>query len=98
MIGKDVKWAEMAATELQCKLLELPTTYLGVPLGANMRRLSAWQPIIDRIKSRLSTWKANCISRAGRLVLIKAVLNSLPIYYLSIFKMPKKVIAEIIRL
>ena len=31
MIGKDAEWAEMAATELQCKLLELPITYLGVP-------------------------------------------------------------------
>jgi len=98
VIGKDAKWAEMAAAELQCKLIELPITYLGVPLGANMRKFSSWQPVIDRIKIRLSTWKANCISRAGRLVLIKVVLSSLSVYYLSIFKMPKKVIAEIIRL
>ena len=32
------------------------------------------------------------------LVLIKAVLNSLPMYYLSIFKIPKTVALKLIRL
>jgi len=98
VIGKDVNWAEMAAAELQCNLVELPITYLGVPLGASMSRFSSWQPIIERIQNRLSSWKASCISRAGKLILIKAVLSSLPVYYLSIFKMSKKVAAEINRI
>ena len=84
-----------AADELQCNLVELPITYLGVPLEANMNRFSSWEPIIERIQYRLSAWKASCISRAEKLVLIKAVLSSLPVYYLSIFKMPKRVAAEI---
>ena len=98
VIGKDVNWAEMAAAELQCNLVELPITYLGVPLGASMSRFSSWQPIIERIQNRLSSWKASCISRAGKLILIKAVLSSFPVYYLSIFKMSKKVAAEINRI
>jgi len=54
--------------------------------------------VIDKIQHRLNVWKGTCLSRAGRLVSIKAVLNSLPIYYLSIFKLPKKVAQEIIKI
>lgn len=38
------------------------------------------------------------LSFAGRLTLIKSVLASLPIYYMSIFKMPKGVANKINRL
>ena len=98
VLGKNDQWAEEAAAALQCSLVELPITYLGVPLGANMSRASSWQPIIERIQQRLSSWKASCLSRAGKLILIRAVLSSLPVYYLSIFRMPKKVAAEINRI
>jgi len=98
VIGKDERWAAEAADILECKLVQLPITYLGVPLGANMRKAASWQPVITKIKQRLATWRANCLSRAGKLVLIKAVLNSLPIYFLSLFKMPRKVANEIIRI
>ena len=73
-------------------------TYLGIPLGANMRKIASWQCIIDKIQKRLSSWKSSCLSMADRLVLIKSVLNYLPIYYLSLFSLPKKVANEIIRL
>jgi len=54
--------------------------------------------VIDKIQNRLNTWKGTCISRAGRVVLIKVVLNSLPIYYLSLFKLRTKVAQEINKL
>jgi len=38
VLGKEEGWAAMAADELKCKLVQLPITYLGVPLGANMRK------------------------------------------------------------
>ena len=95
VLGKEESWAVMAADVLKCKLVQLPITYLGVPLGANMRKFSSWQPVIAKIQQRLASWKASCLSRAGKLALIKAVLSSLPVYYLSLFKMPKRVANEI---
>jgi len=41
VIGKDESWAMEAAKELQYNLVQLPITYLGVPLGANMRKFSS---------------------------------------------------------
>jgi hypothetical protein len=48
--------------------------YLRLPIGGNARRLSFWEPMIERIKARLSGWKSNHLSLGGRLVLLKYVL------------------------
>nr|GEX83317.1 putative RNA-directed DNA polymerase, eukaryota, reverse transcriptase zinc-binding domain protein [Tanacetum cinerariifolium] len=66
-----------------------PFTYLGLLIGANMNLTSNWQILIDRFQKRLSSWKANLLSIGGRLTLIKEVLGSLGIFYLSIFKAPE---------
>lgn len=75
-----------------CQSQKLPIKYLGMPLGASLMLKSTWKPVIDKIKSRLATWKRRYLSFGGRIVLIKSVLCSLPIFYMSIFKMPEGVI------
>lgn len=83
------------ANRLNCKCQKLPFKYLGLPLGANPGRLKTWKPIVDRVKVKLASWKRRFLSIAGRLTLIKAVLSSLPVYYLSLFKMPEGVAKEL---
>jgi len=79
-MGKDDTWAQNAANQLGCTLVQMPVVYLGVPLGANMQKAFSWQRIIKKIRKRLSSWKSSRLPRAGRVALIKIVLNSLPIY------------------
>lgn len=98
VLGKREEWRILMADTLGCQLVELPINYLGIPLGANPRKPATWRPVINRIQKRISMWKAKVLYRAGRLVLIQSVLNSIPPYYLSLFKMPKKVAKQIIRL
>ncbi|XP_016206964.1 uncharacterized protein LOC107647403 [Arachis ipaensis] len=81
-----------------CKEANLLVRYLGIPLGANPRRVKTWKPIIDKVEEKLSLWKAKVLNKAGKLVLIKSVLNSLPVYYLSLYKMPKAVAEKLISL
>ncbi|GJZ58680.1 RNA-directed DNA polymerase, eukaryota, reverse transcriptase zinc-binding domain protein [Tanacetum coccineum] len=69
--------------------------YLGLPIGSNMGLTSNWKILIDRFHARLSTWKANLLSIGGRLTLIKFVLGSLGIYYLSIFKVPESTLKSL---
>jgi len=71
VIGKEEGWTDRAAEVLECQLVQLPITYLGVPLGANMRKSSSWQLVIDKVQQRLASWKASCLSRPGKLILIK---------------------------
>ncbi|KAM0043572.1 putative Endonuclease/exonuclease/phosphatase superfamily [Helianthus debilis subsp. tardiflorus] len=62
------------------------------------KKFCHWQSVIDTIQSRLSSWKAHTLSMGGRLTLIKSVLASLPIYYLSLYKAPSKVVELIEKL
>ena len=38
-----------------CQAGSFPFTYLGLPIGKNMRRKSSWNTIIDKFKAKLST-------------------------------------------
>jgi len=73
---------------LKIKQEQLPITYLGLPIGANMNRISIWKPIIRNISYRLAAWKGRLLSIGGRLCLLKSFLSNMPIYYLSLFPMP----------
>ncbi|KAK3224602.1 hypothetical protein Dsin_004464 [Dipteronia sinensis] len=80
----DSVWAKV----IGCKQASLPISYLGLPLGANPSSIACWNPIIQKIEKRLAPWKMRFLSKGGQLVLIKAVLSSIPTYYLSMFKFP----------
>ena len=54
--------------------------------------------MVERLKSRLSRWKGRFLSMAGRICLIKLVLSSIPLFYLSLLKMSSTVVNEIVRI
>lgn len=73
---------------LNCGRMEFPFKYLGLRIGGNPRKVEFWKPIIYKIKSRVSTWKGRLLSMARRFFLIKLVINALPLFYMSFFKVP----------
>lgn len=81
---------------LNCKGRRVPFKYLGLPIGADPRKLETWTLVLDSLKNWLSSWKRKHLSIGGRVALINSVLNSLPTYFLSFFKDPKKVINSIV--
>ncbi|XP_015945213.1 uncharacterized protein LOC107470339 [Arachis duranensis] len=79
-INCEEQWVQRMCRLWGCKEDTLPMKYLGVPLGANPRLVKTWKPIIDKVEEKLSLWKAKVLNKAGKLVLIKSVLNSLPVF------------------
>ncbi|XP_057733852.1 uncharacterized protein LOC130949032 [Arachis stenosperma] len=92
------EWVSHMCQILGCQETALPVRYLGISLGANPRLVKTWKPVIEKVEEKLNLWKAKVLSKAGKLVLIKSVINSLPIYYLSLYKMPNAVARRIISL
>ncbi|GKB78177.1 RNA-directed DNA polymerase, eukaryota, reverse transcriptase zinc-binding domain protein, partial [Tanacetum coccineum] len=88
-LGVSTNDIENLARDTGCGSGNIPFSYPGLPLGVNMNLISNWQPLIDRFRAKLSSWKACTLSIGGRLTLIKSVLGSLGIYYMSIFKCPE---------
>ncbi|GAU12294.1 hypothetical protein TSUD_142030 [Trifolium subterraneum] len=81
-------WLNDVAPVLRCRVGKVPFLYLGLPIGGNPLRLIFLAPVVTRIKKRLSRWKSRFLSFGGRLILLKSVLTSLPVYALSFFKAP----------
>jgi hypothetical protein len=83
---------------LGARIASLPCKFLGLPLSLRKLRKVDFQPLLDRIASRLACWKAKLLSAAGRLVLLNAVLSALSTYWISIHSLPAWVRKEIDRL
>ena len=89
---EEVQQIQSLAGILRCRIEELPTIYLGMPLGANNKALNIWDGIIEKTEKRLALWKSQYLSLVDRVVLINAVLNSLPTYVMSLFPIPGEVL------
>ncbi|XP_071719242.1 uncharacterized protein [Rutidosis leptorrhynchoides] len=87
-VGVNPNETEGLASRMGCKAGKFPFIYLGLPIGAKMKKISDWDPVIDKFKKRLSDWKMRTLSYGGRLVLLNSVLNSLPLYYFALFRAP----------
>ena len=71
--------------ESLCDILGFVSTlYLGKYLGFPLKHLGSsshdYDFILDRVKQKLSGWKANLLSLAGRRVLIQSSLAAIPSY------------------
>ncbi|GJR47194.1 RNA-directed DNA polymerase, eukaryota [Tanacetum coccineum] len=85
---------KQAANKIGCLILSCPFSYLGSKVGVSMSRIQDWREVIDKMKHRLSKWKMKSLSIGGRLTLLKSVLGSIPIFNMSIFKVPLMVLKE----
>ena len=97
-INVDEAWLLNTADILLCRTGVLPFTYLGLPIGGNSSRINTWEPIITRMNNKLATWKGHMLSIGGRLTLLKASLSSLPLYYMSLFPVPKGIIDIMVKI
>ena len=88
-------WLADTALVMNCKRGSILFVYLGLPIGGDSRKLGVWKPFIDRIVARLSSWNNKFLSFGGRLILLKSVLSSLLVYFLSFFKAPVGIISLI---
>ena len=82
---------EGLALELGCKVGGIPSSYLGMPLGAAFNSLAVWDGVEERFRRRLAMWRRQYISKGGRLTLIRSTMSSMPIYLMSLFHLPRKV-------
>eukprot|EP00253_Pinus_taeda_P023835 PITA_23835 len=86
----------------------LASKYLGAPLFDSAIKHASWRSLLDNLESRLSSWTYRSLiiaSRlsswtyrsliiASRLILIKSVLQAMPLYLFSILAAPKWVLKK----
>jgi ribonuclease HI len=80
---------------LNFKIGFLPFNYLGVPIFKGKPKACYLQPISDKIKINLSAWKASLLSIAGRVQLVRSVIQSMLIYSISLYFWPVSLLKDI---
>ena len=97
-VGLETRLLKQFFNILNCKYMKISFMYLEMPIGGNSRRSQFWQPVINKVRNRLSSWKGKLIFVVGRVCLIKSVISALLLYYMSFFKMLKSVKKELIKI
>ncbi|KAH0633496.1 hypothetical protein KY284_036282 [Solanum tuberosum] len=71
---------------------ELPFKYLEIPLSTKKLKLIQWQPLIEKIVSRITSWTTKKLSYAGRVQLVQTVLFGIQSYWSQMLPLPSKVV------
>lgn len=91
----DADASRSLASEFGISQGSLPVKYLGLPLLPYKARRTDYQPLLDKIRSRVTSWQAMQLSFAGRLQLIQSVLYSIISFWASVFPLSKGCVEDL---
>lgn len=72
--------------------------YLGLPTFSILSKRIQFGYIRDRVAKRLDCWKNKFFSEAGREILIKAIIQAIPTFAMSYFRIPTSILKDIEKL
>jgi len=70
----------------------LPFQYLGCPIFQGKPKCIHFQPIVDRIKVKLATWKGVLLSIISRVQLVKSIVHGMLVYFFHIYRWPVRLL------
>ncbi|KAH9327618.1 hypothetical protein KI387_007796 [Taxus chinensis] len=76
---------------LECRIKHFPDSYLGMPLIHKNPNLTVWNALLERVNSKLSSWKGLFLSQVVKIQLLQISLQGIPIYVMSLFILPAKI-------
>lgn len=80
------------------QVVGFPIQYLGMPLSVRSLRKNQFQPLIDKVASKIPNWKAQLMNKAGRMTVVQSVLTATCTYNLISLDIPAWVFQEIDKL
>jgi hypothetical protein len=80
------------------RISTFPCKYVGIPLHTKRLRKVDLQPLVDKVGSRIPGWKGRFFTSAGREILVKTTLSSIPIHHLTVLHQNKWLYKRIDRL
>jgi len=63
-------------------------SYLGLPALVGRSKMQAFNSIKEKVGKKLANWKFKFLTQAGKEILLKAVVQAIPTYCMSIFLLP----------
>lgn len=87
---------EIFTNTINCARGHFPFTYLGLPLGLYKPTIEQCLPMVTKVAKRLAGL-ATFMTQAGKLLLVKSVLASLPIFFMCYLDIPITIKKQIIK-
>lgn len=73
----------------------LPSRYLGIPLFQGRNTSEVWKGLAEKCLRKMEGWKGKWLSSARRILMLKSVVSTVPIFSMMCLKIPKKVINSV---
>ncbi|VFQ77258.1 unnamed protein product [Cuscuta campestris] len=93
--GRDRDRSEDILSLVHFPVGQLPMSYLGLPLPSQRLKESDFAPLINKIDNFLRGWSTNKLSYAGRVELLRAVIQGTESFWLQAFPTQKVVLNRI---
>lgn len=77
---------------------EFEERYLGFPTPEGRMKRGKFQSLQEKIWKRIIQWGETFLSSGGKEIMIKAVLQAIPVYVMGIFKLPESVCEDLNKL
>ena len=84
----DEQMKEAIKLSLNVPTIQHYKKYLGLPSFVGKQKKQCFTHLKERIWAKMQGWKEKLLSQAGKEVMIKAVIQSIPTYSMSVFKIP----------
>jgi hypothetical protein len=62
--------------------------HLGLPILFVKSKHASFMDILDKVRGKIEGWRSKTLSQAGKSILIKVVVSSIPSYAMSSFLLP----------
>jgi hypothetical protein len=90
----DVQVKAEICTELNIMTEAITDKYLGLPTMVGLDKSESFVYLLERIIQRLKGWKEKFLSMGGKEILLKAIIQSIPVFAMGVFKLPKSLCKE----
>lgn len=84
----DSNFSQEATSLFGCKPGKFPFKYLGLPLYDRKLTVKDWDFLLNKLTNKLQSWSSQLLSIGGRLTLLNSSLSSVPLYALSLLRVP----------
>lgn len=94
--GDDEQFRDLAALfNLKRAPLQVGLTYLGFIMKTLNYTVEDWSWLIIKYRNKLNIWSTKWLSRGGRLILVKVVLQQITVYWAYLYILPNKNLRKI---
>lgn len=93
LVDKIASWERIQtiSREIGFSLKIVPIIYLGVPIFQGRAKLNYFEEIFIKITKRCDCWASRFLFKGGKLILVKHVLESMLVYLLYVYYLPKSI-------